>query len=76
MTGFDDENGYLDRKICPGCGRENPESTVSDYFSCSDCEWEHGDELATIRGMIDGGFPRCNEVNLSMFLRTLFRRGK
>lgn len=61
----------LDRRICPGCGTENPESESTEYFCCGKCQWESDDGLPTLRGIMKGKFTNCGDVNLSKYLRTL-----
>ena len=66
---------YLDRKICPGCGKENPVSQDRDMFTCGECCWQ-SEESPSIRGIMRRSFSNCDNVDLGAFLRTLFRRGK
>lgn len=61
----------LDRKICPGCGTENPESLFGEYFHCAKCDWCDQWQLKTVRQMMNGGYLDCDRVNLTEFLRTL-----
>lgn len=60
------------RKICPGCGTNNAKSQFLSYFCCRTCGWE-SDRLPTVQQIIESDFRKCNDVNLSAFLRTLFR---
>lgn len=64
----------LNRRICPGCGKENPGSNVAEWFKCDLCDWESDDPLPSIRKMInDADWKHCNDVNLSAFLATLLK---
>lgn len=62
----------LDRRICPGCGAENPKSQYRDYFACK-CSWEfNGKALPTLRQLMAKPFV-CNDVDLGAFLKTLLK---
>ena len=62
---------WLGSKICPGCGTRNPESLVSSCFSCAVCGWESDCGLKTIGEIMQGDWSKCDDVNLTKFLRTL-----
>jgi hypothetical protein len=64
----------LNRTICPGCGTENPTNTINrGAFSCQQCSWESDSDLPTVAGIVAGGYEQCNDVNLTEFLKTLFK---
>jgi len=65
----------LTRKICPGCGRENPQNSREEYFACAHCEWESESGLPDLQSIAlqRVEFTDCSNVNLAAFLKTLLR---
>ena len=66
----------LDRKICPGCGTENPKSKEEECFRCTKCDWRDQGQLMTVWQMMRGCYLDCNNVSLTKFLRTLLGGGR
>lgn len=65
----------LDRRICPGCGTENPASadSAAGWFECSKCRWEwDGPRLPTVAELMKRR-NALGDVHLGKFLRTLFK---
>ena len=69
-------NDQLDRRICPGCGVENPpsENNEYEYFCCKECGWESdmGNQMPTVGEIIQTGMY-ANSVDLGAFLKTLLK---
>lgn len=66
-------SGQLERRICPGCGDENPKSETTEYFCCEKCGWERdGRGMPTLKEIISRGME-CDGVNLGAYLKTLLK---
>ena len=64
----------LSRRICPGCGDENPQSGTNEYFCCKGCGWELDERGMPTLGQIIAEGMECDDVNLGKFLKTLLKK--
>ena len=62
----------LDRRICPGCGTENPKSKMQGWFECAKCTWEWDGPLPTVRQLMKRR-GSLGDVHLGKFLKTLLK---
>lgn len=67
----------LNKRICPGCGKENPQNSApGKWFECKTCGWEDCDnnDIPTVKEIMkDDSYNDCDGVFLQAFLKTLLR---